>query len=121
MKKKPISLAEKFTQVSEHWSPKIIAELDDYHIKIAKFKGEFIWHMHTDADELFLVSKGNLKIYFRDFKVELAEGEMYVVPKGVEHKPAADEECSIVMIERRGTLNTGDKRNEFTKDSLDWL
>ncbi|MBI3169056.1 MAG: cupin domain-containing protein [Chloroflexi bacterium] len=102
-----INLQEKLTKFSEHWSPKIIAQLNDYHLKLAKVQGEFIWHDHPETDEVFIVIKGQLDIHFRDGMVSLNEGEMFVVPKGVEHKPVAEQECHILLIEPAGLVNTG--------------
>ncbi len=106
-----VDLAEKFARFSEQWKPKIVGSFDDYHVKVAKVQGEFIWHSHHDEDELFMVVDGRLTIHFRDRDVELVPGEFLVVPKGVEHKPSAAEECQILMIERKGTVNTGDMEN----------
>lgn len=103
-----INLAEKFAAFTERWSPKIVGELDDYEIKLARIEGEFVWHAHAEADELFLVVEGEMVIELRDRTVTLAQGEIFVVPKGVEHKPVASAECKILMLERKGTLNTGD-------------
>ncbi|HCR70340.1 MAG TPA: cupin [Anaerolineae bacterium] len=111
MKYNSINLQQKLSQFSEHWSPKIIAQLNDYHLKLAKVHGEFVWHDHPETDEVFLVIKGQLKILFRDGEVNLSEGEMFVVPKGVEHKPVAEKECHIMLIEPAGTVNTGDAEN----------
>lgn len=102
-----INLQEKLAKFSEHWSPKIIAQLNDYHLKLVKVQGEFVWHDHPDTDEVFIVIKGNLEILFGDGQVSLAEGEMFVVPKGVEHKPVAEQECHILLIEPAGLVNTG--------------
>jgi mannose-6-phosphate isomerase-like protein (cupin superfamily) len=102
-----INLQEKLTKFSEHWSPKIIAQMNDYHLKLAKVQGEFVWHDHPETDEVFVVVKGYLDILFRDGKVSLSEGEMFVVPKGVEHKPVAEQECHILLIEPAGLVNTG--------------
>ena len=102
-----INLQEKLSKFSEHWSPKIIAQLNNYHLKLAKVQGEFVWHDHPDTDEVFIVVNGQLDILFRDGKVSLAEGEMFVVPKGVEHKPVAEHECHILLIEPAGLVNTG--------------
>jgi mannose-6-phosphate isomerase-like protein (cupin superfamily) len=121
MNYQPINLQEKLTKFSEHWSPKIIAEMNDYHFKLAKVQGEFIWHDHPETDEVFLVVKGKLYICFRDGKVSLNEGEMYVVPKGVEHKPVADSECHILLIEPAGTVNTGDVLDEKTAPNDIWI
>lgn len=116
-----INIKEKLNKVNEHWSPKIIAQMNDYHFKLAKIKGEFVWHKHDETDETFLVINGKMKILFRDSEINLSEGEMYVVPKGVEHKPLADKECSILLIEPAGTVNTGDSPSELTKNNLDWV
>lgn len=102
-----VNLAEKFSQFSEHWSPRIVGNVDDYHIKIAKVQGEFVWHHHTDVDELFMVIRGRLCIKLRDRDIWLEPGEFAVIPKGVEHKPVADDETEILLFERAGTLNTG--------------
>lgn len=110
-----VNLAEKFAQFSELWSQKKIAAVNDYEVKIAKLKGEFVWHTHEDTDELFLVVAGRLVIQLRDGDVELGPGELYVVPKGVEHCPVADEETSILLLEPAGTLNTGDAGGPMTK------
>jgi mannose-6-phosphate isomerase-like protein (cupin superfamily) len=117
----PINLSEKLTKFSEQWSPKIIAQMNDYHFKIAKIEGEFIWHDHPETDEVFIVLKGQLKIELRDGNVALEEGELFVVPKGVEHKPVAKQECHILLIEPAGTLNTGDVVNERTAASDVWI
>lgn len=116
-----INLREKLAMFSEHWSPKIIAQMNDYHFKIAKLQGEFIWHNHPETDEVFIVLKGQLQIQFRDGSVVLREGEMFVVPKGVEHKPVAEQECHILLIEPAGTLNTGDVVNERTAANDVWI
>ena len=116
-----INVIEKLAKINERWSPKIIAQMNDYHFKLAKIKGEFIWHKHDETDETFFVIKGNLKILFRDCEINLAEGEIYVVPRGVEHKPVAEEECSILLIEPAGTINTGDTQSSLTKTDLDWI
>ncbi len=103
-----VNLAEKFALFSEQWKPKIVGHFDDYDVKIAKIEGEFVWHSHPEEDELFMVVDGRLTVHFRDRDVELVPGEFLVVPKGVEHKPSAHPECRILMIERKGTMNTGD-------------
>ena len=117
----PINLQDKLTKYSEHWSPKILAQMNDYHIKLAKVQGEFVWHDHPETDELFLVVKGKLDIHFRDGIVSLNEGELYVVPKGVEHKPVAEVECHILLIEPAGTVNTGDIVDEKTAPNDVWI
>src|SRR5688572_32662177 len=116
-----INLKEKLTKFSEHWSPKIIAQLNDYHLKLAKVQGEFVWHDHPETDEVFFVVKGKLKILFRDGEVFLSEGEMFVVPKGVEHKPVAENECHIMLIEPSGTVNTGEVVDERTAPNDIWI
>ncbi len=117
----PINLSQKLTKFSEQWSPKIIAQMNDYHFKIAKIEGEFIWHDHPETDEVFIVLKGQLKIELRDGNVVLEEGELFVVPRGVEHKPVAKQECHILLIEPAGTLNTGDVVNGRTAASDVWI
>ncbi len=117
----PINFEEKLGKFSEHWSPRIIAQLNDYHFKLAKVQGEFIWHDHSETDEVFIVVKGHLDILFRDGKVSLDEGEMFVVPKGVEHKPVAENECQILLIEPAGTVNTGTVVDEKTALNNIWI
>lgn len=117
----PINIQQKLAKFSEHWSPKIIAQLNDYHFKIAKIQGEFVWHDHPETDEVFLVLKGQLEIQFRDGYAVLSEGEMFVVPKGVEHKPVAAQECHILLVEPAGTLNTGEVVNERTAANDVWI
>ena len=117
----PINPQEKLAKFSKHWSPKIIAQMNDYHFKLAKVQGEFVWHDHPETDEVFLVLKGRLEIHFREGKVTLDEGEMYVVPKGVEHKPVAESECHIMLVEPAGTVNTGDVVNERTAENDVWI
>jgi mannose-6-phosphate isomerase-like protein (cupin superfamily) len=109
-----VNLDAKFAKFSEHWSPKILAQLNEFHIKAVKVRGEFLWHSHPETDELFFVHKGTLTIRLRDRDVALKAGEMFVVPKGVEHMPVADEECEILLIEPAGTPNTGDAGGERT-------
>ena len=116
-----INLQSKFKLFSEYWSPKVIAEMNDYQFKIAKIEGEFIWHAHQDTDETFIVIEGTMCIKFRDGIVELSAGEMFVVPKGVEHKPCAENECKILVIEPRGVLNTGDSGGELTITKDIWV
>ena len=117
----PINFEEKLLKFSEHWSPKIIAQLNDYHLKLAKVHGEFVWHDHPETDEVFIVVKGQLEILFRDGSVLLNEGEMYVVPKGMEHKPVAENECHILLIEPAGTVNTGDVKDGLTAPNNIWI
>jgi mannose-6-phosphate isomerase-like protein (cupin superfamily) len=121
MKYQPINFEEKLAKFSEQWSPRIIAQLNDYHLKLAKVQGEFVWHDHPETDEVFIVVKGRLDILFRDGKVSLSEGEMFVVPKGVEHKPVAESECHILLIEPAGTVNTGDIIDVKTAPNNVWI
>jgi len=116
-----INFQEKLTKFSEHWSPRIIAQMNDYHFKIVKIEGEFVWHDHPETDEVFIILKGQLEIQFRDGKVILKEGEMFVVPKGLEHKPVAEQECHILLVEPAGTVNTGDVVNERTAANDVWI
>ena len=121
MNYRSINLQEKLTKFSEHWSPRIIAQMNDYHFKLAKVQGEFVWHNHPETDEVFLVVKGQLDIHFRDGIISLNEGELYIVPKGVEHKPVAAMECHIMLIEPVGTVNTGEVVNERTAPNDVWI
>ena len=114
-----VSLAEKFAQFSEHWSPKIVGELNGQHVKLVKFRGSFVWHRHDTEDELFLVHRGRFRMEFRDRSVELAAGDFLIVPRGVDHRPVADEEVEVILFEPVTTLNTGNVRDERTLDSLD--
>jgi mannose-6-phosphate isomerase-like protein (cupin superfamily) len=109
-----VNLSEKLACISEHWSPKVIGELNDHHVKLVKFKGEFIWHDHENEDELFLVLEGRLRIELRDGEVVLRAGETFIVPRGVEHRPVAEEEVHAMLVEPASTLNTGNVRNERT-------
>lgn len=118
---KPISIKEKFTMFNEHWTPKILAQIDDYYLKAAKMQGEFEWHSHADADELFIVFSGTLEILFRHGSVTLNPGECFVVPKGTEHKPVAGEEVCCLLLEKAGTLNTGDQGGERTVADEEWI
>jgi mannose-6-phosphate isomerase-like protein (cupin superfamily) len=121
MKYNAINTAEKLARFSEHWSPKIIAQMNNYHFKLVKLQGEFVWHSHADTDEVFMVIDGEMSIHFRDGAVALRAGEMYVVPKGVEHKPEAEKECSLMLIEPAGTVNTGDAGGEMTAEDDVWI
>ncbi len=109
-----VNLREKFGRFDDLWSPKIVADMNDYHVKVVKVRGEFLWHTHAETDELFLVLKGRLTIRRRDGEVTLEEGELYVVPRGVEHMPVAEEECHLLLLEPAGTANTGDAGGERT-------
>ena len=121
MKDQPVNLQDKLSKFSEHWSPKIIAQMNDYHFKLAKVQGEFIWHDHLETDEVFLIVKGQLDIHLREGVVTLSEGEMYVVPKGVEHKPVAEQECHILLVELAGIVNTGNVVNDKTASNDTWI
>ncbi len=116
-----INIKNKLSQFNDYWNPKIIGELNQQHVKLVKLKGEFIWHKHENEDELFLVVKGKLKIAFRDKTVSINENELIIIPKGVEHKPIAEKEVSVLLFEPKNTLNTGDQKDNFTKDNLDWI
>ena len=107
-----INIAQKFSLFNEHWSPRIVGELNDSHVKLAKLHGEFVWHQHENEDELFLVIKGKLLIKLRERDLWLNEGEFVVIPKGVEHCPAADDEVHVLLLEPKSTINTGDQKNE---------
>jgi len=116
-----VSFSEKFGKIDEKWSPRVIAEMNDYQFKLAKIEGEFVWHSHPETDEAFIVMEGVLDIEFRDGRVRVEAGEMFVVPKGVEHKPVAEAECRVMLIEPRGTVNTGDLRNDLTAQNDIWV
>ncbi len=118
---KTVNFAEKFAMFSDHWSPRIVGQLNDLHVKIAKIEGAFVWHSHSDTDELFIVTKGAMTIHLRDRDIHLKQGEMFIVPKGVEHRPVAEAECEIVMIEPAGTLNTGDAGGDRTVEDPPWI
>ena len=122
MNYKPVNFSEKFSLFSETWSPKLIAELNDsYQFKLVKIKGEFVWHEHADTDEAFIVLDGNMVIEFRDGVLELQTGEMYIVPKGVEHRPFAKDLCRILVIEPRNVVNTGTAGGELTAENDVWI
>jgi len=114
-----VNLQQKFSLFSEHWSPKIVGELNGQHVKLAKLKGEFVWHKHDNEDELFFVVKGSFKMEYRDRTVEVNENEFLIVPRGVEHKPVADEEVWVMLFEPTSTLNTGNAKSDLTKNDLD--
>ena len=118
---KKINLEDKLSKFSEHWSPKVIAEMNDYQFKLVKIEGEFVWHEHPDTDEVFIVIEGTMNIEFEDRTIELREGEMLVVPKGVRHKPYAEEECKVMLVEPRGVVNTGDAEGNLTAPNDDWI
>jgi len=121
MELKPINLQEKLGKFSDYWAPKIIAQMNDYHIKLVRFQGDFIWHNHDNTDEVFFVLDGKMSIEFRDGRVELKQGELFVVSKGVEHKPYAEEECKIMLVEPAGTKNTGNAGGVLTADDDVWI
>ncbi len=115
-----INFAEKLTRFSEHWSPRVIAEMNDYQFKLAKLQGDFVWHKHDDTDEVFVVIHGTLRIDFRDGEAVLGPGEMIVVPRGVEHRPRADAACQVLLVEPRGVVNTGDVGGALTAANDVW-
>ena len=121
MKHNAINFKEKFTKFTEHWSPRVIAEMNDYQFKLVKVEGEFVWHDHPDTDEVFIVIEGCLNIEFRDGVVTLESGEMFVIPKGIEHKPVATSECKIMIVEPKGVVNTGDSDSELTAADDVWV
>lgn len=121
MTRTPINLREKLALFSDQWSPRVIAEMNDYQFKLAKLQGEFVWHDHPDTDEAFIVVHGEMEIGFRDGTVTLRAGEMYVVPRGVEHITRAEEECHVLIIEPRGVVNTGDAGGEKTAPNDVWI
>lgn len=116
-----INIQAKFAKFSEHWSPKIIARMNDYHIKLVKFQGDFVWHSHADADEVFITVDGEMAIEFRDGSVSLKAGELFVVPRGMEHKPFAEKECKAMLIEPIGTINTGEAGGDLTAEDNVWI
>jgi len=116
-----INFKEKFSLFTELWSPKIIAQMNDVHFKIAKIQGEFLWHSHPESDETFIVIEGKMRIEFPGNHIDLDAGEMVVVPKGVMHKPASVEKCHILLIEPAGTVNTGDAGGERTIERVGWI
>jgi mannose-6-phosphate isomerase-like protein (cupin superfamily) len=114
-----VNLAQKFTVFQDYWRPKIVGELNDSYVKLAKFKGEFVWHRHENEDELFLVVKGELLIKFRDSEVRVSQGEFVIVPKGIEHLPIGEQEVHVLLIEPKSTLNTGNVADDRTVRNLD--
>jgi len=117
----PVNIKEKFSLFNDYFNPRIIGELNGQHVKAAKLKGEFAWHKHENEDELFFVVHGLLKIEFMDKTIEINEGEFIIVPKGVEHKPVANEEVHVLLFEPATTLNTGNVTNKFTKEKLETI
>ena len=116
-----INLTDKFGKFSERWSPRVVARMNDYHFKLARIEGEFVWHSHAETDEVFIVVEGEMSIEFRDGRVELRAGEMFVVPRGVEHRPVAAGECKLMLVEPAGTINTGDAGGEMTAEDDVWV
>ncbi len=114
-----INIAEKLSLFSDHWNPRIVAELNGQHVKLVKFQGEFVWHKHDDEDEMFLVVKGQFKMELRDKVLLINENEFIVIPKGVEHRPVAEHEVCVMLFEPATTLNTGDRQSELTKEKLE--
>jgi len=121
MEYEAINFREKLARFYDHFAPRIIAGMNDYHFKLVKALGEFVWHSHAETDEVFIIIDGELTIEFRDGSVELKAGEMFVVPKGVEHKPTARSECHLMLIEPAGTVNTGDAGGELTAADNVWV
>jgi len=120
MKYEPINLRNKLSTFDQLWSPRVIAEMNDYQFKLVKASGEFVWHEHHDTDEVFFVIEGSLDIQFRDGKVTLQTGEMFVIPRGVEHKPVAESECKMMIVEPKGVVNTGDAGGALTAENDIW-
>ncbi len=116
-----INFREKLARFDEHWSPKVIAEMNDYQFKLVKIQGDFIWHDHPETDEVFVVLEGELRIDFRDGSVRLSPGEMFVVQQGLEHKPFAESECHLLLIEPRDVVNTGDVGGDLTAEQDVWI
>ena len=116
-----INFQEKLTYIKEYWTPKVISEMNDYQFKLVKVKGNFIWHCHQDTDETFIVLEGTLHIELRDRVIVLKKGELFVVPKGTEHKPYANEECHILLVEPKHVINTGEKVTEQTAPNDEWI
>jgi len=117
----PINLQQKFGLFDDHWKPRVIAEMNDYQFKLAKFQGEFVWHEHQDTDEAFIVVEGEMRIDFREGAVRLSAGEMFVVRRGVQHKPSAEREVKLLLVEPRGVRNTGDEGGERTAPNDAWI
>ena len=116
-----VNLNEKLSQFSDYWNPRIVGELNGQHVKLAKIKGEFVWHSHENEDELFMVVKGSFTMQLRDKNIELHVGEFFIVPRGVEHRPVAEKECSILLFEPAATVNTGNAPGTMTKTKLEKL
>jgi mannose-6-phosphate isomerase-like protein (cupin superfamily) len=116
-----IALDDKFAAFTEHWAPKVIAQVNDFHVKAVKLQGEFLWHAHAETDELFFVHKGELNIQYRDRDNLVRAGELFVAPRGVEHRPVAAQQCEILLLEPAGTLNTGDAGGPMTAHETPWI
>ena len=116
-----INLKKKFSKFTDLWSPKVIAEMNDYQFKLVKIKGDFVWHNHEDTDEVFIVINGSMHIEFKDKTVNLSSGEMFVVQKGVDHKPYAEHECEVMIVEPKGVVNTGDSKGDLTAPNDSWI
>ena len=121
MDQRVINLEEKLAKITEQWSPKIVAQMNDYHFKLVKLQGDFVWHSHPETDEVFIVLEGQLRIDFREGPATLRNGEMIVVPQGLEHKPYAEKECHLMLVEPAGTPNTGDAGGERTVANPEWI
>ncbi len=119
MQLKKVNLTEKFSLFNNHWEPKIVGELNEQYVKIAKLKGKFVWHHHENEDELFMVVKGSLIIKLRDADIKLKEGEFFIIPRGIEHMPVAEKEVHVLMFEPKGTVNTGNTESEKTINDLE--
>jgi len=116
-----VNISEKLSLFNDYWNPRIVGELNGQHVKLVKFQGEFVWHKHDDEDELFYVIEGKFKMEFRDKEVEICKGEFLIVPKGIEHRPVAENEVSVMLFELSSTLNTGNTKGELTKEILDTI
>ena len=121
MEQSPINFREKFSKFNDVWTPKIIAEMNDYQFKLVKIEGDFVWHDHSDTDEVFIVLDGEMVIEFEDGQVALSAGEMFIVPRGVRHKPSAARECRLLLVEPRGVVNTGDSGGPLTAAGDVWI
>ncbi|WP_349656597.1 cupin domain-containing protein [Xanthomonas sp. 10-10] len=121
MRYAPIDFSDKLALLSQHCSPRVVAEMNDYQFKLVKLQGAFVWHRHADTDEVFIVLDGHMTIEFRDGVVALSAGQMHVVPKGVKHRPVAEHECSVLLVEPRGVVNTGDAGGAYTADNDVWI
>jgi mannose-6-phosphate isomerase-like protein (cupin superfamily) len=121
METRTINLSDKLAQITDHWSPRVVAELNNIQFKLVKLQGEFVWHSHSDTDEAFLVLKGEMEIGFRDKTVTVGPGELFVVPQGVEHITRAEKECEAMIVEPRGVVNTGDAGGDLTAQNDVWL